>query len=299
MQGIDEKLGPQRGGQKRVDFSVVELGNPGDLALLGDEQHERRRAVHPQNAIDQPHCGERLGAAIDEQHGTNRGIEPSDVFERGLGLTDPQHSRVPSVEEFANLAGEQAVRGHDQHRTVGGIRSDCGRRRVLGEGELNSEPGLSDSNRIDTDTAAHQPQDAPGEGQPERVMGGGSKWVDHGRHFGRDGIGAAVDRQDQRYPFSLAGRRRHSDTHRAGIGSRDRVIDEIAQHALDRLAPAANPRRQIRVDTPAQHNALGGRRMAPRRQRIVEQRVQIESLGARREGSGFDGRQGEKIADRV
>jgi len=38
--------------------------------------------------------------------------------------------------------------------------------------------------------------------------------------------------------------------------------------------------------------------MAPRRQRVVEQRMQIESLDPRREGSGFDGRQGEKIADR-
>ena len=124
-------------------------------------------------------------------------------------------------------------------------------------------------------------------------MPGGGKWIHHGCRFRRDGIGAAIDRQGQRYSFHLAGRCRDSDTHRAGLGSRDRVVDEIAQDALDGFAPAANPERQERIDPPAERDAFAGRRIAPRCQRVVEQRMQIESLWARREGSGFDGRQSE------
>jgi hypothetical protein len=209
-----------------------------------------------------------------------------------------EHGGVPAFEMFANLAGEQAVRGHDQDRTPGGAQGDFGRRRVFGEDELNGEPGLSSGNSIDADASPHQPQNAPDEGQSERVVARGGKWIDDGRRSRGDRIGAAVDRDDQRHPCPLAGRRRDSDTHRTSVGSANRVVDEIAQDALDRLAPAANPRRQIGVDAPAQRDAIGRRRLPPRRKRVVEQRMQIESLDPRREGSGFDGRQGEKIADR-
>ncbi len=285
-----------------------------DVRVTGGEPDQPRLALR-RVAGDQlgQHQAVHLRQVHVHQHQIKGPTGARRVGQRGLGaqaVVDPLHVHLPGVQLLAQDLATGAVVFHDQHALVGQHRLGRrrrGRRLRPRQVQVDDEVGALAGRAVDADAAAHQPKQAPADGEPEPgaaelarggAVGLGEVLEDALLRLGRD-AGAGVLHADLHRGAGVGFlTQRDAHQHLAAGGELDGVAEQVGHHLAQAEGVAAQRERRLRRhELHQQVQTLGLRRLREHRGGFFHHlaEVQIRHLG--RELARFDLGEIEDVVD--